>query len=100
MWIVENKKTAESLSFLENIKIGNTRKKISIEKILEGVRNESLYSFFIVDIHTPDKMKEKFKDFSLIIKNSLVSLDDIGWYSTWKMWQRSTAFLGKNKSVW
>ena len=53
---------------------------MTFEKILEGIRNESLYGFLIVDIHTPDKLKENFKDFPLIIKNSFISLDDIGSY--------------------
>ena len=53
---------------------------MTFEKILEGVRNESLYGFLIVDIHTPDELKKKFEDFPLIIKNSFISLDDIGSY--------------------
>ena len=53
---------------------------MTFEKILEGIRNESLYGFLIVDIHTPDKLKENFKDFPLLIKNSFISLDDIGSY--------------------
>ena len=34
----------------------------------------------IVDIHTPVHLKEKFKDLPLIIKNTLISRDDIGDY--------------------
>ena len=62
--------------FLKTLKSVTPKRKLTFEKILEGVRNESLYGFFIVDIHTPDELKEKFKDFPLIIKNSFISLDD------------------------
>ena len=39
-----------------------------------------MYGFLIVDIHTPNELKEKFKDFPLIIKNSFISRKDIGDY--------------------
>ena len=61
-------KQLEVSRFLKTLK--SVTPKRTFEKILEGVRNESLYGFLIVDIHTPDELKEKFKDFSLIIKNS------------------------------
>ena len=53
---------------------------MTFEKILEGIRNESLYGFLIIEIHTPEELKEKFKDFPLIIKNSFISLNDVGSY--------------------
>ena len=78
--MVEDKKTTRSLSFFENIKSVTPTPKLSFEKILEGVQNKTLYGFLIVDIHTPEELKENFKDFSLIIKNSFISREDIGPY--------------------
>ena len=66
--------------FLKTLKSVTPKRKLTFEKILEGVRNESLYDFLIVDIHTSDELKEKFKEFPLIIKNSFISLDDIDSY--------------------
>ena len=74
------RKQPEVSRFLKTLKSVTPKRRLSFEKILDGVRNESLYGFLIVDIHTPDELKEKFKDFPLIIKNSFVSLDDIGDY--------------------
>ena len=74
------RKQPEVSRFLKTLKSVTPKRKLTFEKILEGVRNESLYGFLIVDIHTPDELKEKFKDFPLIIKNSFISLDDIGSY--------------------
>ena len=68
------RKQPEVSRFLKTLKSVTPKRKLTFEKIL-GVRNESLYGFLIVDIHTPDELKEKFKDFPLIIKNSFISLD-------------------------
>ena len=53
--------------FLKTLKSVTPKRKLTFERILEDIRNESLYGFLIVDIHTPDELKEKFKDFPLII---------------------------------
>ena len=53
--------------FSKNVKISNPKLKLCFEKIVEGIQNETLYGFLIVDIHTPDELKEKFINFSLII---------------------------------
>jgi len=52
----------------------------SFERILDGVKDGSLYGSLIVDISTPVHLKEKFADFPPIIKNAVVSRDDIGPY--------------------
>ena len=67
--------------FRKELKISPTKKRqLSFDKILEGVKSSTLYSFLVVDIHTPDRWKEKFKDLPPIIKNTLISQDDIGDY--------------------
>ena len=66
--------------FLKTLKSITPKRKLTFEKIVEGIRNETLYGFLIVDIHIPNKLKEKFKDFPLIIKNSFISREDIGTY--------------------
>ena len=74
------RKQPEVSRFLKSLKSVTPKRKLTFKKILEGIRNESLYGFFIVDIHTTDELKEKFKNFPLIIKNSFISLKDIGSY--------------------
>ena len=78
--MVEGKKTTRSFLFCKNVKISNPKWKLCFEKIVEGIQNETLYGFLIVIIHTPNKLKEKFKDFTLIIKNNFISREDIGAY--------------------
>ena len=74
------RKQPEVSRFLKTLKSITAKRKLTFEKIIEGIRNESLYGFLIVDIHTPNELKEKFKDFPLIIKNSFISRKDIGDY--------------------
>ena len=74
------RKQPEVSCFLKTLKSITPKRKLTFEKIVEGIRNKTLYSFLIVDIHTPNKLKEKFKDFPSIIKNSFISREDIDAY--------------------
>ena len=68
-------------AYLKTLKSVQPKRQLSIHKILEGVKNgHPVYGFLLVDIHTPNHLKEKYKDFPLIIKNTCVSRDDIGGY--------------------
>ena len=67
-------------AYLKTLKSVQPKRQLSFQKILEGVKNGTLYGFLLVDIHTPNHLKEKYKDFPLIIKNTCVSRDDIGDY--------------------
>ena len=59
--------------FVKNIKSVQPKKQLNFEKILQGVQNDQLYGFLFVDIPTPEHLKEKYSDFSMIIKNVMVS---------------------------
>ena len=72
------RKQPEVSCFLKTLKSITPKRKLTFKKIVEGIRNQTLYGFLIVDIHTPNELKEKFKDFPLIIKNSFISREDIG----------------------
>ena len=79
--MVEHKERARSLLFSKNVKIGNTQKEnYLLRKYWNASETKTLYGFCIVDIHTPDKSNEKFKDFPLIIKNNPITRKDIGSY--------------------
>ena len=67
------RKQPELSPFLKTLNSVTLKQKLSFEKILKGIRNETLYCFLIVDIHTADELKEKFKSFFLIIKNSIIT---------------------------
>ena len=73
-------KKADIAAYLKILKSVQPKRQLSFHKIVEGVKNVTLYGFLLVDIHTPNHLKEKYKDFTLIIKNTFVSRDDIGEY--------------------
>ena len=74
------KKHPKISSFLKTLKCVEARKQLSFEKILEGIKNDTLYGFLFVDIHTPDELKPKFADFHMIIKNAVISRGDLSPY--------------------
>ena len=78
-WL-EIRKQPEVFCFLRTLKSVSPKRKLTFEKIVGGIRNETLYDFLIVDIDTPNELKEKFKDCPLIIKNSFISPEHIGAY--------------------
>ena len=47
---------------------------------MQGIQNDQLYGFLFVDIHTPEHLKEKYSDFPMIVKNGLVSRNDLSPY--------------------
>ena len=86
-WL-KTRKQPEVSRFLKTLKSITPKRKLTFEKIVKGIRNESLYGFLIVDIHTPNELKEKFKDFLLrtvlFLEKTLVTIC--------KTWQRSITF--------
>ena len=52
------RKQLEVSRFLKTLKSVTPKRKLCFEKILEGVQNETLYRFLIVDMHTPDELKK------------------------------------------
>ena len=66
--------------FVKNIKSVQPKKQLNFEIILREVQNDQLYGFLFVDIHTPEHLKEKYSDFPIIIKNVMVSRDDLSPY--------------------
>ena len=73
-------KRGDIAAYLKTLKSVQPKRQLSFGKILEGVKNGTLYEFLLVDIHTPNYLKEKCNDFPLIIKNTFVSRDYIGEY--------------------
>ena len=73
-------KRADIAAYLKTLKAVQPKRQLYCNKILKGVKNGTLYGFLLVDIHTPNHLKEKCKDFPVIIKNTCVSRDDIGEY--------------------
>ena len=57
------KKQQEIASFSKTLKCVQPKRQLSFEKILEVVKNKQLYSFLIVDIHTPEDLKCFCRDF-------------------------------------
>ena len=65
---------------MKTLKAVQPERLLSFSKILEGVKNETLYGFLLMDICTLNHSEEKYKDFPLTRKNAFVSRDDIGEY--------------------
>ena len=74
------KKHRRISSFLKTLKCVEPRKQLSFEKIFEGIKNDTLYKFLFVDIHTADELKSKFDDFPMIIKHAMISREDLSSY--------------------
>ena len=74
------KKHSKISSFLKTLKCVEPRKQPSFKKILEGIKNYTLHGFLFVDIHTPNKLKAKFADFPMIIRNAMISREDLSPY--------------------
>ena len=64
----------EIFSFPKTLKCVELRKQLSFEKILDAIKNDTLYGFLFVDIHTSDELKPKFADFPMIIKTSMLKI--------------------------
>ena len=74
------KKQSEIVSFLKTLKCVQPKYQLLFEKILKGIENKELYGFLIVDIHTPEDLKDFCRDFPPIIKNTNIAREDIGVY--------------------
>ena len=74
------KKRPEVAEFVKTLKTVQPRRKLSFDEILKGIQNDTLFGLLIVDIRTPTELKPLFADHLLIIKNAMVSREDIGDY--------------------
>ena len=71
MWECQCKqlsKRANIAAYLKTLKAVQPKRQLSFNKVVEGVKNRTLYGFLLVDVHTPNHLKEKYKDFPIIIK--------------------------------
>ena len=79
MQVEKNEKKDQRLTnFL--MKTVQPRRKLSFDQILKGIQNDTLFWLLIVDIHTPTELQTLFADHPLIIKNTMISLEDIADY--------------------
>lgn len=53
-------------------------KSLALRNILRGFQNGELFGFALVDISVPSHLKEHFKEFPPIFKNTVISREDIG----------------------
>ena len=52
----------------------------SYHDIVEAVQKDEIFGFVKVDIHVPDRLKEKFSEFPPIFKNVEIPIDAVGEY--------------------
>ena len=57
------KKQSEIVSFLKTLKCVQPKHQLSFEKVVKGIKNKKLFGFLIVDIHTPEDLKNFCRDF-------------------------------------
>ena len=76
----KDEKRPEIAEFLKTLKTVQPRRKLSFDQILKGIQNDTLFGLLIVNIHTPTELQPLFADHPLIIKNTMVSHEDIGDY--------------------
>ena len=51
---------------------------LGVDVLLDDVIHDRVFGAIEVDIHVPDELKEKFKEFTPIFKNTEVRFEDIG----------------------
>jgi G:T-mismatch repair DNA endonuclease (very short patch repair protein) len=56
----------------------NHRSRVSEEVILNAVKSDKIFGFFIVDIHTPHHIKARFDKFPPLFGNHIVKTQDVG----------------------
>ena len=66
------------LSFTKTLKSVRPRRRLSFQKILKGVQCGELFDFVLVDIYTPNHLKQLFNEFPPIFKNAMVGREDVG----------------------
>jgi len=74
------KKRPEVLEYIQKLKCVKSRRQLSYQKILNGIKDDSLFGLLFVDVETPPDLKKELEDFPVVIKNSDVSRQDIGPY--------------------
>ena len=50
----------------------------TIQAILKGLQDRTVFGIVVCDLHVPDDLKEYFKDFAPIIKHASINIDDVG----------------------
>ena len=66
------------ISFTKTLKSVRPRRRLSFQKILKGVQSGKLFGFVLVDIYTPNHLKQLFNEFPPIFKNAMVGREDVG----------------------
>ena len=56
----------------------NTKKNMSENEIIEGIKNGEIFGMAQVDIHTPENLKEHFSEMTPVFKNTRVKREDVG----------------------
>ena len=67
----------DSLEGDRNFSFVLSRSRLTQDQILGEVKSGELFGVLEIDIHTPDYLKERFKDFQPIIKHSQITIDDV-----------------------
>lgn len=65
-------------TFLNTHFFGRDQQVLSEEQLLQGVRDESFFGCVVVDIETPDILKEKFCEMTPVFRNVDIFRQDIG----------------------
>ena len=58
----KKRRDPEIATFIKNLKLIQPRHQLNSQKIIDSVKNGSLFGFVQVDIFTPEELKPKFRD--------------------------------------
>jgi G:T-mismatch repair DNA endonuclease (very short patch repair protein) len=56
----------------------NHPNRVSEKKIIEAIKRDEIFGFFVVDIHTPTHLQAKFERYPPLFGNNLVRPEDVG----------------------
>ena len=74
----ENPELREQVRDMKPEFLRKHRKGVSMETILDAVRDETFYGFLVVDITTPSHLRELMDTFPPIFSNTNVNMSDLG----------------------
>jgi len=77
-WMHQYKTSATKKKFVDGLMTVKPRHDLTQEKIIRQVQNGKLFGMLFCKIETPEELKPKFEEFCPILKNTMVSRDDIG----------------------
>ena len=74
------------------------KRSLTEQQLLEGRKKENLFGYVRCDIEVPEKLRANFSNFSPILRNTLVSKNDIG--DLMKTYAKEEETMSQPRKMW